>query len=150
MRKDVWRRTYAAAAVVVTLCLCAAICAEAVGLYLAAHAPENLGTAGVPLVAAYAPERITAAGRRIVWLAAAWAALMLGGWAAHQYARPKAVRQAPLRMGDSEKSTRRAARVRLALLLAALLFIVLGVVNGGAHDVLVKAINICTECIGLG
>lgn len=29
-------------------------------------------------------------------------------------------------------------------------FIVLGVMNGGMRDVLVKAINICTECIGLG
>lgn len=25
-----------------------------------------------------------------------------------------------------------------------------GVANGGAMDVLTKAINICTECIGLG
>ena len=40
--------------------------------------------------------------------------------------------------------------VRLMLLGAALLFIVLGVMNGGLYDVLVKAINICTECIGLG
>lgn len=40
--------------------------------------------------------------------------------------------------------------VRLLLLAAAVLFIVLGVLNGGLWDVLVKAINICTECIGLG
>lgn len=29
-------------------------------------------------------------------------------------------------------------------------FLILGIVNGGARDVLIKAINICTECIGLG
>lgn len=29
-------------------------------------------------------------------------------------------------------------------------FVVIGIVNGGARDVLIKAINICTECIGLG
>ncbi len=40
--------------------------------------------------------------------------------------------------------------VRIALYLLAGLFIVLGVMNGGWYDVLVKAINICTECIGLG
>lgn len=40
--------------------------------------------------------------------------------------------------------------LRIVLLGAAILFIVLGVMNGGLHDVLVKAINICTECIGLG
>lgn len=32
----------------------------------------------------------------------------------------------------------------------AVTFIILGIVNGGANDVLIKAINICTECIGLG
>lgn len=40
--------------------------------------------------------------------------------------------------------------VRLLLYGAAVVFIVLGVMNGGLYDVLVKAINICTECIGLG
>ena len=40
--------------------------------------------------------------------------------------------------------------IRMVLLAAAVLFIVLGVMNGGLYDVLVKAINICTECIGLG
>ena len=42
------------------------------------------------------------------------------------------------------------AYVRWVLLALAGLFILLGVSNGGANDVLVKAINICTECIGLG
>lgn len=41
-------------------------------------------------------------------------------------------------------------RLRFALCVAALLLIVLGVINGGARDVLIKAVNICTECIGLG
>lgn len=40
--------------------------------------------------------------------------------------------------------------LRIALYAIAVLFIVLGVMNGGLRDVLVKAINICTECIGLG
>lgn len=40
--------------------------------------------------------------------------------------------------------------VRIALYAAAVLLIVLGVSNGGLWDVLVKAVNICTECIGLG
>ena len=31
-----------------------------------------------------------------------------------------------------------------------ILFIVLGIVNGGLLDVLAKAIKICSECIGLG
>lgn len=40
--------------------------------------------------------------------------------------------------------------IRGAVLLVALTFIVLGICNGGMADVLSKAINICTECIGLG
>ena len=40
--------------------------------------------------------------------------------------------------------------VRGALLVAGIIFIVAGCLNGGAKDVLEKAINICTECIGLG
>ncbi|MCH5155728.1 MAG: hypothetical protein J1F69_03895 [Clostridiales bacterium] len=40
--------------------------------------------------------------------------------------------------------------VRGVIFVIAVVFIVLGIVNGGANDVLIKAINICTECIGLG
>ena len=43
-----------------------------------------------------------------------------------------------------------ASVLRADLYAAAIVFIVLGVMNGGLRDVLVKAINICTECIGLG
>lgn len=40
--------------------------------------------------------------------------------------------------------------VRAVVLVVGVTFLILGIFNGGAHDVLVKAINICTECIGLG
>lgn len=40
--------------------------------------------------------------------------------------------------------------IRCAGLAVAVVFIILGVVNGGISDVLGKAIRICTECIGLG
>lgn len=40
--------------------------------------------------------------------------------------------------------------VRIALIGCAAVFIILGISNGGMSDVLNKAINICTECIGLG
>lgn len=40
--------------------------------------------------------------------------------------------------------------VRGVLLVLAITFIIVGIFNGGANDVLVKAINICQECIGLG
>lgn len=40
--------------------------------------------------------------------------------------------------------------IRGAVCVVAVSFVIAGALNGGAHDVLTKAINICTECIGLG
>ncbi len=40
--------------------------------------------------------------------------------------------------------------VRIAFLGCGVLFVALGISNGGMADVLQKAINICAECIGLG
>ena len=40
--------------------------------------------------------------------------------------------------------------IRIALVGCAVVFIVIGSLNGGMADVLNKAIKICTECIGLG
>lgn len=40
--------------------------------------------------------------------------------------------------------------VRILILVAALVFIVLGILNGSCRDVFIKAATICTQCIGLG
>lgn len=40
--------------------------------------------------------------------------------------------------------------IRLSIIVIAVVLIIHGIINGGAADVLQKAINICTECIGLG
>ena len=40
--------------------------------------------------------------------------------------------------------------LRIAVFAVAVVFLGLGIYNGGAHSVLIKAINICSECIGLG
>ena len=40
--------------------------------------------------------------------------------------------------------------LRRILMAAAIVFIIMGILNGGMKDVLVKAIRVCTECIGLG
>jgi len=85
------------------------------------------------------------------WLAAAFAA----GCVAAVYSRVCAERMTALLRKQpkaepvpvGEKSLLPA---RLILAAAAVVLIALGVANGGMRDVLVKAINICTECIGLG
>ncbi|MBR1798182.1 MAG: hypothetical protein IJ757_09290 [Clostridiales bacterium] len=40
--------------------------------------------------------------------------------------------------------------IRVVILILAVVLIVLGCFNGSAHDVFVKAVRICAECIGLG
>ncbi len=42
------------------------------------------------------------------------------------------------------------AVLRWGILTVAVVFVILGCLWGGARDVLTKAINICSECIGLG
>lgn len=56
-------------------------------------------------------------------------------------------------IGSSQKPTTDSRFVwiaRCVLLVTGIVFVVLGVLNGGMADVLGKAIRICTECIGLG
>lgn len=45
---------------------------------------------------------------------------------------------------------KRLVALQIALIAVAIGLIVVGALNGGALDVLYKAINICTECVGLG
>jgi hypothetical protein len=47
-------------------------------------------------------------------------------------------------------SNRIAAIARIAILAAGILLVVLGACNEGTADILTKAVNICTECVGLG
>lgn len=39
---------------------------------------------------------------------------------------------------------------KVIIILVGILFIILGILNGGVGDVLQKAVRICTECIGMG
>ncbi len=55
---------------------------------------------------------------------------------------------------ETQKNDKKAHRIMLAVRVAvfavSVVFIIDGITNGGFSDVLIKAINICTECIGLG
>ena len=51
---------------------------------------------------------------------------------------------------DCDKKVNPELIIRYAILAVAIVFIALGVFNGGMKDVLAKAVKICTECIGLG
>ena len=51
---------------------------------------------------------------------------------------------APAKKPDAKR------RLQLIVAIAAVVFIILGVINGSAKAVYTKAANICTECVGLG
>ena len=79
------------------------------------------------------------------------AAAMLVIGAALGISAPEAGRFAgtggPVKQGTELKH---AGIIRAAVVVAAAGFIIAGILNGSAADVLIKAINICSECIGLG
>lgn len=61
------------------------------------------------------------------------------------------VSSAPLRKKPEPlPEGRRTSAVRIILICAAVILIVLGALNGGLRDVLVKAVNLCRECVGIG
>ena len=70
--------------------------------------------------------------------------------AAESAKAPSASKAAAPLYNTSPETARRRVIIRRVLLVAAVIFVVLGVQNGSMKDVLVKAIRICTECVGLG
>jgi len=89
---------------------------------------------------------------------APWIAVGFGAAAAGSFACERSIRRelTHLRGGGAVKAQhsvrggRGVNAVRAVIISAGIVLVVLGSLNGGAWDVLVKAVNICTECIGLG
>ncbi|MBQ3446873.1 MAG: hypothetical protein IJG37_04430, partial [Synergistaceae bacterium] len=100
-----------------------------------------------PLAWIYTREAVSEKLAPVVPLFAVFAVLALAGWIAGVSADVKT------RIGR-EFMTARTRRpngiLRAVILAAALCFIIAGVFNGSARDVFYKAVNICTECVGLG
>ncbi len=59
---------------------------------------------------------------------------------------PKAVEKADPKV----RSNRAASIARIAILVIGVALVILGACNEGTADILTKAVNICTECVGLG
>ena len=147
MRKGL--RIMGLALAVMTVLMCLLLVWQAVDIYLTGNRPENLSAPGVRIRQVYSREDIAARFERFapaVWLylAAAAVGLVWQAAAGRDKSRPAAIPPA------ETKPARHLAAARLVLLGAAAVLVVLGAMNGGARDVLVKAVNICTECIGLG
>ena len=86
-----------------------------------------------------------------------WAALGLSGLALFSQLREQSIKRElaagkarTAKQRETKGGERRLLIVRTAVLALALGMILAGALNGGMRDVLIKAINLCTECVGLG
>ena len=130
------------------LCIALAVllAAGAVGIYLegTARVAEN------PRESIYTAERAAEKlGPAVPLLIAAAALAVLG--IALGAKDPKAGKPAgKAACAPPAAELKNAGVIRAAVVVAAAAFILAGVLNGSARDVLIKAIHICTECVGLG
>ena len=62
----------------------------------------------------------------------------------------KAERETERDIQAEASKAKRLHAVKTALLIIAVIFVIAGIFNGSMEDMLIKAINICTECVGLG
>ena len=139
-----------------SIALAGFLCLSALGIYRAGLAARETD----PLAWIYTREKAGEALLRVLpllllWLAATIAALVMGvrdrnaGNAVSVPGAAEQMRRARERGGkDSER--RRTTIVRAVVLALAAALIIAGCFDGSIRDVLVKAVNICSECIGLG
>lgn len=123
-------------------------CAQAIGIYQEGMTRR----ADNPLASIYTPEIVAEKLSILAPLFFIAVGLVIGGLLAGV---KNANAGKPMRNGIRPKLKTKTRQIRpgvvqAALLAAAAVFILLGVFNGSALDVLTKAIKICTECIGLG
>ena len=135
--------------------LLAALCVwHVIDLCQAGLSPENQPSPGVFVQPVFAPEAVSAHLAQMAWAFRLWLAALVLSCAAQwlvpdkekTITRKRAMALYRPKHGESS----RVGLVRTVLLIAACAMVIAGVMNGGMWDVLVKAINICTECIGLG
>jgi len=139
-----WIFTIATVGIVLLLCW------QCLDIYLTGNRPENIN-AGVYLSPVFSAqivsERLSMVSPFLIIYGVLAVVTVIAhlGWGKPQRVTGK-IRPCPPR----EQMGKSLGAVRITILCLGVLFIILGVMNGGSRDVLVKAINICTECIGLG
>lgn len=149
-------RWLTAAGTVLVLLLIAWQCVD---IYLVGNSSANLDANGIHLQDVFRMDDVADRLSRFVLPLAVYGALVLLSVIMHmlygqgRMAKQDAVSKTAFNVQSGKEHANQSVRlpaIRIVLFGVAVLFIVLGVMNSGWYDVLVKAINICTECIGLG
>jgi len=129
-----------------------------IDIYLEGNSPTNLSESGVHLSPVFSRDIVAARLSPLLPWFAVYVLLIIvsavvgakAGKVKRELALNAKNRPRSMKARLAECNGKRTNIVRLALFAVAVLLVVLGVTNGGTRDVLIKAINICTECIGLG
>ena len=136
-----------------TLLLLLLLAWQCIDIYIEGNATENLDANGVHLQSVYHMEDVAERLSALAIPFAVFCAVTVISVVLHTIYGTDATKGStvPITAGKQKcPDSKKQHMIRIALFSLAALFILLGVMNGGWYDVLVKAINICTECIGLG
>ena len=134
----------------VTVGIVLLLCWQCLDIYLTGNLPENINN-GVYLSPVYSAPIVAERLSMVSPLLLIYAVLMLVTVVTHLiWGKPQRVSGKISRCIPREQNAKAVTIARIAILCLGAVFIILGVMNGGSRDVLIKAINICTECIGLG
>ncbi len=123
---------------------------QCIDIYRTGTAPENQIAAGVFIRSVYSREIIAERFARIAWAIWTWAVLAIVALIVCSLGRTSARRALPARHTNEPAGKAGIHSGSIVIGVIAIALIAIGVLNGGMRDVFVKAINICTECIGLG
>ena len=143
----------------VCVLLAALLCAAAVSVYVegSARKAEN------SMESIYTPEIAAEKLGRIAPVFCVFAGLLLAGLLP-QFREKKGEKPVPAAKRDrgglpaertadipgNRTGEKRRKTLQTVIVVTAVVFLIAGILNGSAMDVLIKAITICTECIGLG
>ena len=143
------RKTIGIVITVLSIGTAAALIAAAVNLYLTGSRAAK--ESGDPALAIYTAEAIRAAFRPIAPVVYAFLLSLAAGIVYRAFTEEKNGISAPRPVKKGKPANKKAVAVlRIAVAAAAVILIILGIAGGGLRDVLVKAVKICMECVGLG
>lgn len=144
-----FRKVLGIVTAVLAVASAAALIVSAVGIFRAGTL--SIAENGVLANEIFSPETISARFRVIAPVLYAFLAAAAAGIVSRAFYVEKRKFVKPHRIEKNAPLNAKTVKiVRIAVLVLAVALIILGVVNGGMHDVLVKAKKICMECVGLG
>ncbi len=143
------RRVMRVVVAVLSVVVCLALCVQAIGIYMEGNAPENFSSPGVRIHPVYSREIVSARLKQLMPLFIAYLVVLIAAVCIKAWRRPKERLQIGVKPVVYHEMRGKNV-LRAVLYVGAAALVIAGIANGGMRDVLIKAINICTECIGLG